>query len=131
MCLRDGNDHLQPFAARNMAIFLAMTAHVTVGSPITIPTVNPCAACLPKMWPVHQLSSTTILVLTVLRKSFLMKDEANVIWEPQLPLHQLLVLFAHKLMTNENMKVIPGQKDMKHNVLIFPLSQKESLLMLL
>ena len=42
-CPQDGYNHLQPFAARSMAIFLAMIVHVTDGFLTMIPTVNQCA----------------------------------------------------------------------------------------
>ena len=69
--------------------------------------------------------------MTVLRKLYVRKYVTNVIWKLQLLLPQVLMLFAHKFMINENMKVIPGQKVLKHIVIIFPLSQEESAFMLL
>ena len=72
-----------------------------------------------------------MLFMTVLRKLHVRKYVTNVIWKLQLLLLQVLMLFAHKFVFNKNMKVNTGQKVLKHIVIIFPLSQKESVLMLL
>ena len=143
-CPQDGHNHLQPFAARSMAIFLVKIVHVTDGFLTMIPTVSQCATypvlCLPKIWSAHPPSSTTTLpkrrwypalFMTVLRKQYVRKYVTNVIWKLQLLLLQVLMLFAHKFVFNKNMKVNTGQKVMRHIVIFFPVSQKESVLMLL
>ena len=72
-----------------------------------------------------------MLFMTVLRKLHVRKYVTNVIWKLQLLLLQVPMLFAHKFVFNKNMKVNTGQEVMKHVVILFPLSQKESVLMLL
>ena len=153
-CPQNGYSHQLFSVVRSMAISLAKIVHATAGSLTMIPTMSQCATylvqCLSEIWLFRPPSSITtlptkrwylaqnllsdrpsLLFMTMLRKLYVRKYVTNVIWKLQLLLLQVLMLFTHEFVSNKNMKANTGQKVMKHIVILFPLSQKESVPMLL